>query len=175
MEADRAKVLEALDAYRAHIESQIRKNMELYVEYVSRQLPLDQDWTDEDINDARMECLEERLGLGEFVEGIRLPEDVLTHWDEIAQLSGMDGTISRDPANGVRLLKAYVSHIEEALREKSHEDIRDTTKFPTELRIVAEEVHGLTGSGMPYHNHQQLEFWSLTMDTSRVKTPIRPG
>lgn len=34
---------------------------------------------------------------------------------------------------------------------------------------MAEEVHGLIGPGMPYHNHQQLTFWSLTMDASRVK------
>ncbi|KAI8286579.1 hypothetical protein K4K60_000286 [Colletotrichum sp. SAR11_57] len=155
MEADRAKVLEALNAHRAHIASQIRKNMELYVEYVLEQLPLDQDWTDEEINDARMQFLEERLEIGEFVE---------------AQLSGLDGTIRRDPANGAGILEAYVSHIEEALREKSHEDVRDTIKFPKELRMVAEEVHGLIGPGMPYHNHQQLTFWSLTMDASRVKT-----
>ncbi|KAF4412492.1 FAD-linked oxidoreductase ZEB1 [Colletotrichum fructicola] len=170
MEADRAKVLEALNAHRAHIASQIRKNMELYVEYVLEQLPLDQDWTDEEINDARMQFLEERLEIGEFVEGVRFPEDVLTHWHEIAQLSGLDGTIRRDPANGAGILEAYVSHIEEALREKSHEDVRDTIKFPKELRMVAEEVHGLIGPGMPYHNHQQLTFWSLTMDASRVKT-----
>ncbi|KAF5489633.1 FAD-linked oxidoreductase ZEB1 [Colletotrichum siamense] len=171
MEADRAKVFEALGAYRAHVASQIRKNMGLYVEYVSRQLPLDQDWTDEEINNARMEYLKERLGLGEFVEVIRLPEDVLTHWDEIAQLSGMDSTISPDPANGALLLFAYVPHMEEALRKKSHEDIRDAIRFPTELRVVAEEVHGLIGPGMPYHNHQQLTFWSLIMDARRVETP----
>ncbi|KAI8170593.1 hypothetical protein KHU50_005827 [Colletotrichum sp. SAR 10_65] len=171
MEVDRAKVLEALNAYRAHIASQIRKNMELYVEYVLEQLPLDQDWTDEEINDARVQFLEERLGIGEFMEGVRFPEDVLTHWDEIAQLSGLDGTIRRDPANGAGILEAYVSHIEEALRENSHEELRDTIKFPAELRVVAEEVHGLIGPGIPYHNHQQLTFWSLTMDASRVKSP----
>ncbi|KAK2767973.1 FAD binding domain-containing protein [Colletotrichum kahawae] len=170
MDADRAKGLEALEAYRAHIAYQIRKNMGLYVEYVSGQLPLDQGWTDEEINDARMEYLEERLGLGELMEGIRFPEDVMNRWDEIAQLSGLDGTINRNPANGAELLEAYVSHIEAALREKSHEDIREAIKFPIELRIVAEEVHGLIGPGMPYHDHQQLTFWSLTMDTSRVKT-----
>ncbi|KAJ5009477.1 FAD-linked oxidoreductase ZEB1 [Colletotrichum sp. SAR 10_99] len=171
MEADRGKVLEALNAYRTHIASQIRKNMELYVEYILEQLPLDQDWTDEETNDARMQFLEERLGIGEFVEGVRFPEDVLTHWDEIAQLSGLDGTIRRDPANGAGILEAYVSHIEEALRENSHEELRDTIKFPAELRVVAEEVHGLIGPGIPYHNHQQLTFWSLTMDASRVKSP----
>lgn len=84
MTADRAKVLEALEAYRA-----MRKNMERYVEHVSRQLPLDQDWTDEQINDARMKCLAERLGIGEFTEGIRFPEDLLTRWDEMAHLSGL--------------------------------------------------------------------------------------
>ncbi|KAI8255946.1 hypothetical protein K4K58_005278 [Colletotrichum sp. SAR11_239] len=171
MEADRAKVLEALDAYGAHIASQIRKNMELYVGYVLEQLPLDQDWTDEEINDARLQFLEERFGIGEFVEGVRFPEDVLTHWDEIAQLSGLDGTIRLDPANGAGLLEDYVSHIEEALRENSHEDIRGTIKFPAELRIVVEKVHGLIGPGMPYHNQQQLTFWSLTMDASQVKSP----
>ncbi|KAI8214680.1 FAD-linked oxidoreductase ZEB1 [Colletotrichum sp. SAR 10_77] len=171
MEADRAKVLEALNAYRVHIASQIRKNMELYVEYVLEQLPLDQDWTDKETNDARMQFLEERLAIGEFVEGVRFPEDVLTHWDEIAQLSGLDGTIRRDPANGAGILEAYVSHIEEALRENSHEELRDTIKFPAELRVVAEEVHGLIGPGIPYHNQQQLTFWSLTMDASRVKSP----
>ncbi|KAJ0387291.1 hypothetical protein COL922a_002531 [Colletotrichum nupharicola] len=149
MEADRAK----LDAYRAHIASQIRKNMELYVEYVLEQLPLDQNWTDEEINDARMQFLEERLGIGEFMEGVRFPEDVLTHWHKIAQLSGLDGTICRDLDDGAGVLEAYVSYIEEALRENSHEDIRDMIKFPAELRVVAEEVHGLIGPGIPYHNH----------------------
>ncbi|KAH0428726.1 hypothetical protein CcaCcLH18_08840 [Colletotrichum camelliae] len=110
MEAGRAKVLEALEAYHAHIASQIRKNMELF------------------------------------------PEDVLSRWDEIAQLTGLDGTINRNPANGAELLEAYA------------------IRFPKELRIVAGEVHGLIGPGMPYHNLQQLTFWSLTMDTSRVKT-----
>lgn len=86
-------------------------------------------------------------------------------------MSGLDGTIRLDPANGAGLLEAYISHIEEALRENSHEDIRDTIKFPAELRVVAEEVHGLIGPGMPCHDHQQLTFWSLTMDTSRAKTP----
>lgn len=56
--------------------------MELYVEYVLEQLPLDQDWTDEEINDGRMECIEKRFGLGGFMEGVRFPDDVLIHWDE---------------------------------------------------------------------------------------------
>ncbi|KAF0321629.1 FAD binding domain-containing protein, partial [Colletotrichum asianum] len=167
---NRANVLEALDAYRAHIASQSRKKMEFYVDNASGQLPLDQDWADEEINDARRECPEERLGIGEYMDCVRFPEDVLAHWDDIAQLSGLDGTIRRDPANGAGILEAYVSHIEAALRENSLEDIRHTIKFPAELCVVAEEVHGLIGPGMPYHNHQQLTFWSLTMDTSRVKT-----
>ncbi|KAL3301671.1 FAD binding domain-containing protein [Colletotrichum asianum] len=144
--------------------------MEFYVDYASGQLPLDQDWADEEINDARRECPEERLGIGEYMDCVRFPEDVLAHWDDIAQLSGLDGTIRRDPANGAGILEAYVSHIEAALRENPLEDIRHTIKFPAELCVVAEEVHGLIGPGMPYHNHQQLTFWSLTMDTSRVKT-----
>ncbi|KAF4821974.1 hypothetical protein CGCSCA5_v002665 [Colletotrichum siamense] len=73
--------------------------------------------------------------------------------NDYESLSGLDGTIRRDPANGAGILEAYVSHIEEALREDSHEDIRDTIKFPAELCVVAEEVHGLIGPGIPYRNH----------------------
>lgn len=177
MSANRAEVLAALDMYRSHIKSQNRRNVELYVSYVEACSPDPDFGTEEEIQESRMEFLEERVGISGLAEmGITSPAEVLAQWDTVAHLASLDGTHGRNEASPGHL-DAYVSAIEKGLREKSREDVRETITFPDELRIVAEEVDGLSGPGFPMFMQHQLTFWSLGEPLRpddlavRVKTP----
>ncbi|UQC87228.1 uncharacterized protein CLUP02_12730 [Colletotrichum lupini] len=94
----------------------------------------------------RLDCFGSILSRNDAQTLISSPDDMLTKFDELASLCDLDGYGGSIPNSHDREL--YFSRLENALKAKCLEEVRDSITAPPELRILAEYVGALTGPGM---------------------------
>ncbi|KAF6820528.1 hypothetical protein CSOJ01_00784 [Colletotrichum sojae] len=148
----------ALDAYRSHVAARNRQALEVYVPVIARAEvePGDLE-SDGDIVGLRMDSVRQLVGAEEqdFTElGILVPGDVLEMYEALVLLVGLDGVSAPPSGEQDEERRArgeeYFSALEEALRQKSSEDVRDEITVPAELRELAMFVDGIDAPGLDH-------------------------
>ncbi|KAK1637677.1 hypothetical protein BDP81DRAFT_317235 [Colletotrichum phormii] len=136
----------ALKAYRSRISERNRRFVEVY-----SMSPEEGDLEDdEDISDLRLEAMHPifDVSLSSFVS---TPREILTRWDELCVVYDLQGTspAGRNPSEeDVALNEAWVSLLEEYLKKRCKEDVRETLRFPEEFCDLARYVDNLAGPGL---------------------------
>lgn len=143
----------ALDTYRTHVAEHNRLTLEVYLPVLAN-AEFDEGDDDRDIAEVRLESLGTLLGVSvdELARlGITAPLDVLDRYDELVPRLGLDGTDGvHDAKEGASKRREYISGINNALREKSLEEVRETISIPEEFRELTELVDSVVGSGKAY-------------------------
>ncbi|KAK1997922.1 hypothetical protein LX36DRAFT_51534 [Colletotrichum falcatum] len=171
----------SLAKYRSYIAAENRRALEVYVPFFATAVP--DDLEDDDIEQLRLDGLNSLLDTDLKHFDITEPSELLTRYDELAPKTGLDGTYmllehegTLDEREATR--REYLSIIEENLKAKSREDVRETISIPEEFRVLAGLVDGIVGFGLPlFRNMAQPAFWWGCRDTDgysyakRVMTP----
>ncbi|KAI6081463.1 hypothetical protein F4821DRAFT_26315 [Hypoxylon rubiginosum] len=189
MHSTTAEILEALDEYRTHIAAHNRRALEIYVPWLESITPSEDDL--EDMEDGRaeerkMDFLYQLIGSGAADHGVEKPRDILDRYDELCPLLCLDGTLVRpsDEAERAWARDRHFRTIEEELKKKALEDVRDTITVPAEMLVLAEHVDSLHGSGlMDWISEHQVTFWygpewhgsSYLAETVMTPDEIREG
>ncbi|KAF6837272.1 hypothetical protein CPLU01_03136 [Colletotrichum plurivorum] len=154
----------ALDAYRSHVAARNRQALEVYVPVIARAEvePGDLE-NDDDIVGLRMDSVRQLVGAEEedFVElGIDVPGDVLEKYEALVPLVGLDGVSAPSGPEQDEERRArgeeYFTAVEDALREKSLEEVRDEITVPGELRQLATFVDGIHAPGLDHERMGSL-------------------
>lgn len=176
-----AEILAALNEYRSYIAAGNRRALDIFIPFITKaQEPAAGDFGIEfDVDKQRIEVLKHLIGDREILdkEGITAPAELLDRYDDLAPRLGLDGTFVIDNGERTRKQDEYFSAIEEALKQKSLEEVRGMISIPEEFRSLAEHVDGLYGPGLGYWRsiNQFAAWWGLIEDgeiySARVKTP----
>ncbi|KAL0941592.1 uncharacterized protein CTRU02_204355 [Colletotrichum truncatum] len=170
----------AVQAYRSHIAEHHRRIFEVFVNFIATAEGEPGDWEDESIEEVRINSLAALFG-EEIKKYITVPGDVLTRYDELVPIFGLDGTgmatsQSLFDDEYIHERDSYFSLLEQALKKKCLEEVRETITVPEEFRILAEYVFQLTGPGPEDYKTHQAMFWTGTTTSAEaidaiVKTP----
>ncbi|KAK9792918.1 putative Knr4/Smi1-like domain-containing protein [Seiridium cardinale] len=180
MSATDDQVVVALTEYRNHIAAHNRRALEIYVPFAENSNPSDDmGLDDEEIAEARMDFMEHLVGDVRGQDGLETPRDVLSRYDELVPSLGLDGTLSLPENNeeSMRKQDEFFSAIEDTLKARSLEEVRDSIEFPRQLGTLAKQVGGLSGAGLPgSQNVDRVPFWWGLSETqeqyaARVKGP----
>ncbi|KAK1622589.1 hypothetical protein BDP81DRAFT_400084 [Colletotrichum phormii] len=171
----------SLAAYCAFISAQNRRALEVYVPFIAAAVPDDLE-DDDDVEELRLDGLNTLLDANLQDFGVSEPIKVLTRYDELAPKIGLDGTYVMQDHEGTSdereaTRREYLSIIEENLRRKSREDVRESISIPEDFRVPAGLVDGVVGYGLPvFRNETHPAFWwgcrvYLCPHAERVMTP----
>ncbi|KAG6356479.1 hypothetical protein INS49_015867 [Diaporthe citri] len=164
----------AVDAYRARIASHNRDTIEVVVPFVAaaqleQESDLDSDDDGEDMNDLRVDSLASLLN-DRIAPYVSSPNDVLTRYEELVPILGLDGVGTHEPdlltdPDYVLQRDTYFSHLERALKQKCLPEVCDIIAVPEEFRTLAEHALVLTGPGLTEgsKSHQAM-FWVGVLD-----------
>lgn len=182
------EILAALDEYRAHIASENRRALEIYIPQITNAKEPDGDGSrcsppSLDADRQRMDMLKHLIGDNTNVldgAGVSSPAGLLERYDELAARLGLDGVFHHlpvrdadaddndDDAPGERARRRrdeYFSAVEEGLRRECMdlEEVRSMISVPEEVRVLAGHVDGLRGPGLAYWRdmHQFSAWWGL--------------
>ncbi|KAK1544794.1 hypothetical protein CPAR01_02296 [Colletotrichum paranaense] len=171
----------SLAAYRSFISTQNRRALDVYVPFIATAVPDDLE-DDEDVEELRLDGLNTLLDTTIKDFGVSEPSEILTRFDELAPRIGLDGTYVMQEHEGTSeerdaIRREYLSVIEESLKRKSRENVREAISIPEDFRVLAKLVDGIVGYGLPvFRNRAHPAFWwgcrdDLCPHADRVMTP----
>lgn len=178
-------ILTALEVYCSHIAAQNRQALELYIPLIANaEPPEDAEIPKDEVLPERLVSLSQLLdapidvilrsieNLGQNPGIVSEPTEVLTRYEELVPLLGLDGVDrirknrpgeedESDKEHRALMVNEYFTGIETALKEHSLEEVRDTITIPEELRILSElGVDCLHGPGLGlFRSRHQVTFW----------------
>ncbi|KAK1716042.1 hypothetical protein CaCOL14_001348 [Colletotrichum acutatum] len=171
----------SLAAYCSFISAQNRRALEIYVPFIATAVPDDLE-DDDEVEELRLDGLNTLLDTNLKDLGVSDPGEILARFDELAPKIGLDGTYVMQEHEGTSeerdaIRREYLFVIEESLKRKSREDVRDSISIPEDFRALAGLVDGIVGYGLPvFRNRAHPAFWwgcrdDLCPHAGRVMTP----